>query len=130
MRNTRRCRTPQSRSSGDAMGRSIALISPIFRALVGLGILVLAAGCLGESPTGETWKALESQCLESEGEWRTYSDCPTICWPLEPTADACDLGSEMGCAAVCGEQPSCTCPAERPFWEEGVGCVGLEACDP
>ena len=68
------------------------------------------------------------QCTETGGEWREVSECPSACAPPAPTAEACATIDDQVCAAVCGDVPLCHCPADTPFWEEGVGCVGFEAC--
>jgi len=100
----------------------------LLRKPVGGGALValasvLLAGCMPESPTGESWSDLEEQCLETGGDWQEVADCPTVCWPLEPPAYDCEAESLVLCPAVCGEQPACSCPSLRSYWEEGVGCV-------
>lgn len=91
-------------------------------------VLLACAGCWGESPTGESWWALQRQCEATAGQWRTVADCPSACWPPEPTAENCTTLEQPMCMSVCSDQPSCDCPVEAPFWEPGTGCVGSEAC--
>jgi hypothetical protein len=89
-------------------------------------VFIMATGCLASSPTGETWFALRGQCVETGGEWVRVAECPRACWPPAPDETGCV--SQMDCVAMCGSEPSCHCPADLPFWEEGEGCVGFDRC--
>ena len=91
-------------------------------------MMCIFVACTSETPTGETWAALKSQCQQTDGTWHTVADCPSSCWPPSPTAENCATINEMACAAVCGDEPSCSCPSEQPFWKEGEGCVRATAC--
>ena len=91
------------------------------RSLIGIVLLVSCA-----PNTSETEVAL--QCTQSDGDWVEVADCPTSCPPPAPSSEACATIEEMACAAVCGDIAACHCPHEKPFWQEGEGCVGFEAC--
>ena len=88
--------------------------------LLGL-VASLLSGCSKPDPTVQ-------ECEQSGGMWVPVSDCPSACEPPAPTAQACETLGEWSCATVCGEVPVCHCPEDRPFWQDGVGCVGTEAC--
>jgi hypothetical protein len=93
--------------------------SPLRR--LGLVASLVLTGCGTPDP-----KALE--CEQTGGEWVPVSDCPSACEPPAPTAQACETLGEWQCVTVCGDVPTCHCPDDRPFWQDGVGCVGTEAC--
>jgi hypothetical protein len=92
------------------------------------GISLGLPACWGESPTGESWGDLWTQCQETNGIWVTVPYCPSPCWPPAPNQTNCENLDDLVCATVCASQPACDCPPEAPFWEVGVGCVGEEAC--
>jgi hypothetical protein len=89
--------------------------------LFGLVTCLFASGCSEPDPAS-------TECEQSGGEWREVSDCPSACEPPAPTADACETIEELQCATVCGDIPTCSCPVDTPFWQDGLGCVGFEAC--
>jgi hypothetical protein len=86
-----------------------------------LSMLFWWAGCSHGSTTAQ-------QCEQTSGEWKEVSDCPSACAPPAPTAEACETIEDMSCIMVCSEEATCHCPVDQPFWQEGVGCVGFEAC--
>ena len=89
--------------------------------LRGLSLGILFTGCSPDSSTSQL-------CEQSGGVWKEVSDCPSACAPPAPTADSCANIEETSCIAVCGDVPTCSCPEEMPFWKDGAGCVGIEAC--
>jgi len=105
--------------------RSHMRVLPPFQ-LLWLSLAFLLAGCDKDDPTAQL-------CEQSGGEWREVSDCPSACEPPPPTAEACATIEDTVCAAVCGEVPMCSCPNDKPFWQDargqdGTGCVGFDAC--
>ena len=88
-----------------------------------IGMLMLP-GCSPD--TSKTEAAL--QCTTSGGAWSEVSECPNPCVIPAPSTESCENIYKLSCATVCGDAPACDCPYEKPFWQEGIGCVGFEAC--
>jgi|GEM_PF-3110225 len=93
----------------------------MLRVLLVFALSVAVFGCGGEGPTAQL-------CEASGGVWKEVADCPDACLPPEPTADACANIEDTACLTVCGDVAACSCPEDKPFWEDGEGCVGFDAC--
>ena len=89
---------------------------------------VLLMGCDDDSSQTTDWRVLKTQCEETTGIWEEVDGCPSSCWPPAATKETCAEDYAQMCNYACGDEPNCSCPAEAPFWEENVGCVGYEAC--
>lgn len=98
--------------------------------LASIILFALLTGCGDEEApfTPSDWPTLKVQCEETAGTWEDVDGCPSSCWPPAATRETCADDYAQMCNYACGEEPNCACPSDTPFWEEGVGCVGDEAC--
>ncbi|MCC6748129.1 MAG: hypothetical protein IT371_10750 [Deltaproteobacteria bacterium] len=93
--------------------------------LTGLGVLatLVLAGSADDAACPLV-KPADQLCKGSGGTWMDGA-CPPSCWPA-----ACGQPVDKICAAVCGKEPVCRCPASAPYWDDAKGCLSASQCPP